>query len=252
MTRCNCSLDPRAHASSPPLIFCAQLPRVLPMAVRYTRHRRPKSGHRDAQRIPLPPAQPIRGGGGGRGKPSRTCPSSSRVCSLHLLPSRALAVAVRNQRRHAVSVAADTPPSSSASSPSRFSFAPSSVLMASSRGGWEGSEVTEYDLLRLRRARKIPPAAVVRVPGDEVAPEPQPGECVVFTSHFAHGFGLPASTFFRAFLDYYHLQPHHLSANAVMLLSAFVTFCEGYLGVRPSIGLWVRFFHFRAQMVSSG
>ena len=44
--------------------------------------------------------------------------------------------------------------------------------MASLRGGWEGSEVTEYDLLRLRRARKIPPAAVVRVPGDEVAPEP--------------------------------------------------------------------------------
>ena len=68
--------------------------------------------------------------------------------------------------------------------------------MASSRGGWEGSEVTEYDLLR--RARKIPPAA-------EVAPEPQPGECVVFTSHFARGFGLPVSTFFRAFLDYYHL-----------------------------------------------
>ena len=92
----------------------------------------------------------------------------------------------------------------------------------------------------------------VRVPGDEVAPEPQPGECVVFTSHFARGFGLPVSTFLRAFLDYYHLQPHHLGANAVMLLSVFICFCEGYLGVRPSIGLWVRFFHFRSQVVPSG
>ena len=37
-----------------------------------------------------------------------------------------------------------------------------------------------------------------------------------------------------------------------MLLSSFVSFCEGYLGIRPSIGLWLRFFHFRSQMVPSG
>ena len=102
--------------------------------------------------------------------------------------------------------------------------------------------MTEYDLVRLRRARKIPPTVEVRVPGDELVPAPQPGECVVFTSHFARGFGLPASTFLRSFLDYYHLQLHHLGANAIMLLAAFATFCEGYLGVRPSIGLWVWFF----------
>ena len=48
------------------------------------------------------------------------------------------------------------------------------------------------------------------------------------------------------------MQPHHLGANAVMLLSAFVTLCEGYLGVRPSLGLWTRLFHFRSQVVISG
>ena len=90
--------------------------------------------------------------------------------------------------------------------------------MSSSCGSWEGSEVTEYDLLRLRRARKIPSTVEVRVPDDEVAPEPQSGECMVFTSHFARGFGLPASHFFRTFLDYFRMWPHHLGAKAVMLL----------------------------------
>jgi hypothetical protein len=53
----------------------------------------------------------------------------------------------------------------------------------------------------------------------------------VFVAHFARGFGLPASGFFRAFLDKYQLQPHHLLANAYTVLSSFVAFIEGYLGL---------------------
>ena len=52
------------------------------------------------------------------------------------------------------------------------------------------------------------------------------------------------SQFFRDFLNHFQMQPHHLGANAIMLLSAFITLCEGYLGVRPSLGLWTRLFHF--------
>src|SRR4051812_10555792 len=37
-----------------------------------------------------------------------------------------------------------------------------------------------------------------------------------------------------------------------MLLSAFVTLYKGYLGVRPTEGLWARIFHFKSQMVASG
>jgi hypothetical protein len=55
-------------------------------------------------------------------------------------------------------------------------------------------------------------------------PAPKPGERVVFIAHFERGFGLPASDFFRDFLDTYDLQPHHIPANAVMILSAFATF----------------------------
>jgi hypothetical protein len=64
-------------------------------------------------------------------------------------------------------------------------------------------------------------------------PAPGPGERVVFIAHFERGFGLPVSDFFRDFLDTYGLQPHHIPANAVMILSAFAAFCKGYAGIEP-------------------
>ncbi|KAK1682412.1 hypothetical protein QYE76_043260 [Lolium multiflorum] len=53
-----------------------------------------------------------------------------------------------------------------------------------------------------------------RAPGTETVPDPQPGERVVFGAHFDRGLGLPASAFFRRFLEYFGLQPQHLPANA--------------------------------------
>ena len=79
-------------------------------------------------------------------------------------------------------------------------------------------------------------------PEKEISLVPQGGERVIFCSHFLRGFGLPASGFFRSFLDFYHLQAHHLTPNTVALLSAFVTMCEGYLGILPTIELWGAFF----------
>ena len=75
-------------------------------------------------------------------------------------------------------------------------------------------------------------------PAREITPEPEEGGRVVFRSHFLRGIGLLASPFFRSFLDFYQLQPHHLTPNTVVLLSAFVTFCEGSLGVLPTLELW--------------
>ena len=118
--------------------------------------------------------------------------------------------------------------------------------MASARAGWEGSDVTEYDIDRLRRACKVPLEAIVHVSGGEMVSAPEAGERVVFTAHFARGFALPVSKFFRDFLDHFGMQPHHLGANAIMLLLAFVTLCEAYLRVRLSVGLWVWLYHFKS------
>ena len=61
---------------------------------------------------------------------------------------------------------------------------------------------------------------------------------MVFLTHFERRFRLPTSTF----LEFFGFQPHHLGAGAIVQLFGFVTLCEGYLGVEPTIDLWARFF----------
>jgi hypothetical protein len=80
-------------------------------------------------------------------------------------------------------------------------------------------------------------------------PAPEPGEHIVFIAHFERGFGLPASDFFRDFLDTYDPQPHHIPANAVMILSAFAAFCEGFAVIEPFTQAWAKYFQLRKQVV---
>jgi hypothetical protein len=70
---------------------------------------------------------------------------------------------------------------------------------------------------------------------------------VVFYDHFPRGFALPASSFTRQFLDHFHLQPHHIGANAMMVLSAFATLCEAYLRIWPNVELFRRLIFFKTQ-----
>ncbi|KAK1653598.1 hypothetical protein QYE76_071403 [Lolium multiflorum] len=104
------------------------------------------------------------------------------------------------------------------------------------------------DIERLVRLRRIPREVVTRAPGEEVEPKPEPGERVVFGAHLDRGLGLPASAFFRRFLDFFGLQPHHLPANACVLLSCYVAFMEGYAGLWPDVDFWSRLFYLKSQM----
>jgi hypothetical protein len=80
-------------------------------------------------------------------------------------------------------------------------------------------------------------------------PAPESGERVIFISHFERGFGLPASDFFRDFLDTYELQPHHLPANVVMILSAFAAFCEGFASIEAFSQAWAKYFQLCKQVI---
>ena len=122
-------------------------------------------------------------------------------------------------------------------------------------GAWDGSNVHEDHIDFLHKTRRLPGADKVRVrlaPAKEITPEPEEGERVVFRSHFLRGIGLPTSAFFRSFLEFYQLQLHHLTPNTVVLLSAFVTLCEGYLGVLPTLELWGEFFQSKLGTRSRG
>ena len=70
-----------------------------------------------------------------------------------------------------------------------------------------GSNVTTEDITRIRASRRLPRETDVgvRLPRGEQRPRPEGQERVVFLTHFERGFGLPASTFFRAFLEFFGL-----------------------------------------------
>ncbi|KAK1603335.1 hypothetical protein QYE76_018348 [Lolium multiflorum] len=119
--------------------------------------------------------------------------------------------------------------------------------MAQPSGSWKGSYMQDDDIAQLVRLRRIPAGVITRAPGAEMEPRPEPGERVVFGAHLDRGLGLPASNFFRRFLDHFGLQPHHLPANAMILLSCYVAFMEGYAGLWPDVEFWSRLFYIKAQ-----
>ncbi|KAE8796044.1 hypothetical protein D1007_29085 [Hordeum vulgare] len=128
----------------------------------------------------------------------------------------------------------------------RFELSPPAAMASGSsskkssvQGAWLGSDVDEELIDVLRHHRVLPPASQVsvRLPSSEASPAPVAGEVVVFAEHFYRGFGLPASSFFAEWLQFFGLQPHHLAPNAILQLAAFVVLCEGFVGIEPRVDL---------------
>jgi hypothetical protein len=87
------------------------------------------------------------------------------------------------------------------------------------------------------------------LPKGEVEPEPRDGERVLLLTHIERGFSMPPHPFFRAFLNYFGAQLHHLPPNAIAYLSCFITLCECFLGCPPHWGLFKHIFSVRSQAV---
>ena len=68
------------------------------------------------------------------------------------------------------------------------------------------------------------------------------GKVVVFEAHIYGGLDLPPSPFLEALCSHYRISLHNLNANAIVHLSIFVTLCECWLGILPSLDLWRYFF----------
>ncbi|KAK1627544.1 hypothetical protein QYE76_001859 [Lolium multiflorum] len=135
------------------------------------------------------------------------------------------------------------PRSQGSSSPFRLSWSSSSSTssMASPSGSWRGSYMREDDIERLVRLRRIPQSVITRVPGEERSPS-RARRARPRSRAGPAGFNV-----LPAFLDHFGLQPHHLPANACVLLSCFVAFMEAYAGLWPDIDFWSRLFYLKAQ-----
>ena len=68
------------------------------------------------------------------------------------------------------------------------------------------------------------------------------GYVVSFAIFHERGFAVPAHRFLRGLLDYYEVELQHLTPNRVQHMAAFVSLCEGFLGIDPHFDLWRYFF----------
>src|SRR3954463_3636702 len=100
----------------------------------------------------------------------------------------------------------------------------------------------------------LPPQPEIkwRVPGEEARPEPRKDEVVIFEDHVTRWFRPPRSKFFRSVLHCYKLHPQDLSANSVLNICHFQVFCEAYLQMKPTLGLFAEFYYYNRQTEYSG
>ena len=118
------------------------------------------------------------------------------------------------------------------------------------QGRWMPSSVTKEDVLKLREAKFLAAEISHRLPAQRQAiPSPQPGESVVFVSHFLRGLGFPMDPFVRGLLFYYGLEFHNLATESILHISSFIIVCEAFLRVTPHFGLWLKTFKVEPKMI---
>ncbi|KAK1694857.1 hypothetical protein QYE76_011554 [Lolium multiflorum] len=113
------------------------------------------------------------------------------------------------------------------------------------RGQWWPCETTDTELRELQNEGMI--SAHWSFIRDTVVPKPGAGEVVMTKAWVERGLSLPCSEFFLSVLNTYGLQPHNICPNSYLLLSNFVTLCEGHLGIRPDVKLWQFFFRVKKE-----
>ncbi|KAK1627482.1 hypothetical protein QYE76_001797 [Lolium multiflorum] len=97
------------------------------------------------------------------------------------------------------------------------------------RGQWWPCATTDVELRELQNEGMI--STHWSFTRDSDVPKPEAGEIVMTKAWVERGLSLPCSEFFLSVLNTYGLQPHNICPNSYLLLSNFVTLCEGHLGI---------------------
>jgi hypothetical protein len=67
---------------------------------------------------------------------------------------------------------------------------------------------------------------------------------------YERGFNVSSHQFLYSLLQFYGLELHDLTPLGILHMYAFVTLCEGYMGIEPHFDLWNYFFRARLQQSS--
>jgi hypothetical protein len=77
--------------------------------------------------------------------------------------------------------------------------------------------------------------ATRHVLADPASPAPVAGYVVACSEFYERGFGVPPHRFIRSLLQFYDLELHHLTPSGILHIVAFVTLCEAYMGIEPTL-----------------
>jgi hypothetical protein len=101
---------------------------------------------------------------------------------------------------------------------------------------WKKSKAKTEDMLALLNNRFLREKEVDMwhpAVGDPYRIEKNPDEILMFTRFVERGLALPASNFFKGFLEYYGIEYLNLNPNGIFHTSVFIHFCEAFLGIKP-------------------
>jgi hypothetical protein len=84
--------------------------------------------------------------------------------------------------------------------------------------------------------------------GDPYPMEKNPDEVPMFARFVERGLALPASDFFKGLLKYYGIKYLNLNPNGNFHVSVFIHFCEAFVGIKPHLILFRKFFRVKPQL----
>jgi hypothetical protein len=115
---------------------------------------------------------------------------------------------------------------------------------------WKKSKAKTEDLLALLNSVFLREKEVdmwCATAGDPYPMEKNPDEIPMFTRFMERGLALPASNFFKGLLEYYGIEYLNLNPNGIFHTFVFVHFCEAFLGIKPHLVLFWKFFRVKPQ-----
>jgi hypothetical protein len=119
---------------------------------------------------------------------------------------------------------------------------------------WKKSKAKTEDLLALLNSGFLREKEVDMwraAAGDPYPMEKNPDEIPMFARFTERGLSFPVSDFFKGLMGYYGIEYLNLNPNGIFHTTIFGHFCEAFLGIKPHLILFWKFFRVKPQTSAS-